>query len=186
MKFFQQPYYVGILSAAALHGAAHQQPQVFQVMTDKPLRPVKVGDFFIKFYTKKQISSSECQSVKTVTGYMQVATPEITAFDLVRYIKPAGYLNNVATVLSELQERFDKSRFEKIFEDGHLASPDVQRLGYLLELIEANQEIISLFKTWLHKRKIRPVPLRTDKIYENTTRNEEWQLYINEKIEADL
>jgi predicted transcriptional regulator of viral defense system len=33
MKFHGQPYYVGILSAAALHGAAHQQPQEFQIIT---------------------------------------------------------------------------------------------------------------------------------------------------------
>jgi predicted transcriptional regulator of viral defense system len=26
MKFMDQPYYVGLLSAAAIHGAAHQQP----------------------------------------------------------------------------------------------------------------------------------------------------------------
>ena len=36
MRFEGQPYYVGLLSAAAIHGAAHQQPQEFQVMTNRP------------------------------------------------------------------------------------------------------------------------------------------------------
>ena len=35
MRFLKQPYYVGLLSAAAIHGAAHQQPMVFQVVTDR-------------------------------------------------------------------------------------------------------------------------------------------------------
>jgi predicted transcriptional regulator of viral defense system len=34
MKFCGRRYYVGLLSAAALYGAAHQQPQEFQVVTD--------------------------------------------------------------------------------------------------------------------------------------------------------
>lgn len=46
MKFLGQPYYVGLLSAAALHGAAHHQPQEFQVVTNKQFRPaVLVGQF---------------------------------------------------------------------------------------------------------------------------------------------
>ena len=33
-------YYVGLLSAAHYHGAAHQRPQSFQVMLAKPRRPL--------------------------------------------------------------------------------------------------------------------------------------------------
>ena len=33
MQFCRCEYYVGLLSAAALYGAAHQQPMVFQVLT---------------------------------------------------------------------------------------------------------------------------------------------------------
>lgn len=39
MNFHGQPYYVGVLTAAALHGAAHQSPQEFQVVTNAPLSP---------------------------------------------------------------------------------------------------------------------------------------------------
>src|SRR6266496_3549594 len=38
MRFHGHPYYVGLLSAAALHGAGHQQPQEFQVVTNAQLR----------------------------------------------------------------------------------------------------------------------------------------------------
>ena len=43
MRFHHVPYYVGLLSAAALHGAAHQQPQEFQVVSGAVLRPLTVG-----------------------------------------------------------------------------------------------------------------------------------------------
>jgi predicted transcriptional regulator of viral defense system len=39
MNFEGESYYVGLLSAAALHGAAHQQPQEFQVMASRQLKP---------------------------------------------------------------------------------------------------------------------------------------------------
>jgi len=41
MKFIDRPYYVGCLSAAAIHGAAHQRPQELQVVV--PRRVKKFG-----------------------------------------------------------------------------------------------------------------------------------------------
>jgi predicted transcriptional regulator of viral defense system len=41
MKFMDQLYYVGLLSAAAIYGAAHQQPQEFHVVIPEALRSIK-------------------------------------------------------------------------------------------------------------------------------------------------
>ena len=42
MKYLQRNYYVSLLSAAALHGAAHQQPMQFFVTTTMPfIRDIK-------------------------------------------------------------------------------------------------------------------------------------------------
>jgi predicted transcriptional regulator of viral defense system len=186
MKFYQQAYYVGLLSAAALYGAAHQQPQVFQVITNKHLRPVQAGRSFIEFFTKQKILENYSQSMKTPTGYMQVSWPEITALDLVRYAKASGHLNNVTTVLSELQENFNMQRFKQIIETKDFALPEIQRLGYLLELSHANNEIIELLQQWIQAQKPRAIPLRPDMPYEKSQLNLNWQLYINEEIELDL
>ena len=43
MEFLGQPYYVGLLSAAELHGAAHQRPQAFHVITTKPTREIEAA-----------------------------------------------------------------------------------------------------------------------------------------------
>src|SRR3546814_4401892 len=36
MKSLNKRYYIGLFSAAALHGAAHQQPMEYYVLTEKP------------------------------------------------------------------------------------------------------------------------------------------------------
>jgi hypothetical protein len=42
MTFLNRPYYLTLLNATAFHGASHQQPQEFIVVTDFPvLRPTQ-------------------------------------------------------------------------------------------------------------------------------------------------
>ena len=84
MNYLGQQYYIGLLTSAALAGAAHQQPMVFQVITNKRTRAITVGQVRIHFFYKKTIRDYFYQHMKTATGTMQVSTPEITAFDLVR------------------------------------------------------------------------------------------------------
>ena len=67
-------YYVGLLSGAELHGAAHQR-----------LRPVVVGRNRIRFFLKKDLARTPVELVKTTSGRMRVSTPEATALDLVRF-----------------------------------------------------------------------------------------------------
>ena len=54
MACLEQPYYVGLLSAASLHGAAHQQPQQFQVVTTVPQREIRKKGLAIRFFFKTQ------------------------------------------------------------------------------------------------------------------------------------
>ena len=49
MAHLNQPYYVALLSAAAYHGAAHQKPQVFQVMIPKARRGLECGGVRVDF-----------------------------------------------------------------------------------------------------------------------------------------
>ena len=50
MAYLKRPYYVGLLSAAALHGASHQQAQEFFIVTNlPPLRSKLVKGHKINF-----------------------------------------------------------------------------------------------------------------------------------------
>ncbi|MBI5287968.1 MAG: type IV toxin-antitoxin system AbiEi family antitoxin [Chloroflexi bacterium] len=183
MTFAGQPYYVGLLSAAALHGAAHQQPQEFQVVTDAPLRPARAGRVRIRFFTKRHFERTPTTQVKTETGSMRVSTAEATAIDLVRYARSAGHLANVATVLAELAERLDSERLvEAARADVELSH--VQRLGYLLDLVGAAAAGERL-AGWLAKQRPRAVPLRPGRAPKTATKDPRWHVVINEKVEVD-
>ena len=97
MAAMRQPYYVGLLSAAGLHGASHQQPQEFQVMTDRPIRHLRAGRGRIHFFVKKGIDRTAVMNMQTPTGAMRVSTPEATAVDLVRGI---GVMTGMALQIS--------------------------------------------------------------------------------------
>lgn len=89
MHHLRRPYYVGLLSAAALHGAAHHAPQVFQVITDVPTRPLTVGRVRVVF-VQGRAGLSPTQTMNTPTGTLVVSTPEATALDLVRHATVCG------------------------------------------------------------------------------------------------
>jgi predicted transcriptional regulator of viral defense system len=183
MAFHDQPYYVGLLSAAALHGAAHQQPQEFQVITDRPLRPALAGGMRLRFFKKRRPERTATIDVKTETGTMRVSTPEATALDLLRYVGSTGGLGNVATVLAELAERIDGERLVEAAKAEELSV--AQRLGFLLELVEATETAAPL-RRWIATQQPRPTLLRPDVSSENTSRSLPWQVIVNETVEPDL
>jgi predicted transcriptional regulator of viral defense system len=186
MKYEPQDYYVGLLSAAALYGAAHQQPQVFQVISTKRFRTIVTGRTRLQCLIKQNIPAISYQQLKTLTGYMNVSTPEMTAFDLVRYVKSAGYLNHVATILSELQEKFDLARLSQLLATESLELPYLQRMGYLLEIVEASEDILVIIKNWINEHSPRFIPLRPDRPHKTASKNLDWHLYVNEQIESDI
>jgi len=133
MAYLQVPYYVSLLSAASLHGSSHQAPQIFQVICGKVILPLTVGSVNIVFYYSKDVSDIPTQKIKVPSGYMNVPTPEGTAFDLMRYLHQSGHLNHVATVLSELAEVINEGKLALV--GNQLSVRYVQRLGYILDML---------------------------------------------------
>jgi predicted transcriptional regulator of viral defense system len=184
MKFHDCPYYVGLLSAAAIHGAAHQQPQEVQVVAPIQLRPLTVGRARIRFFTKQQMKHTPTQEAKTETGSMQISTPEATALDLVRYMESAGHLNHVATVLSELVGRLHADKLVAAAKrEPELAH--VQRLGYLLDQVGVDASLSTQLAEWIAKKKPNSTALRADRPATRQPTDRKWKVRVNEKIEAD-
>ena len=183
MRFLEQPYYVSLLSSAAIHGAAHQQPMAFQVLTDLPTRLVKVARVRIEFHVSRLLDRSSVYDVQTETGSMRVATPEQTAYDIVRYPDAAGHLSNVATVLSELAEKLNPEALLKLAPLFKLS--DVQRLGYLLDLVDQDA-LADPLAIWLNTRRKRPVFLRVGAESKNKKADNRWRVVVNEVVETDL
>ena len=189
MKFLGKDYYIALLSAAALQGAAHQAPMEFFVITNsRILRDKQKNDIKINFVTKKDISMQYVKQLTVNSGYINISCPELTAFDLIIYEKNVGGINRVATILSELAETLN---FENISVD-FLKSINVaiiQRLGYLLELLEFNELANILFqKSKDANIKFRKYPLSVlsaKKVYTDFQINKKWKIIVNEEIEVD-
>lgn len=184
MSYLQQPYYCGLLTAAALHGAAHQQPMAFQVVTSNQMRPIQVSNLKIEFLYKKVIRAHFYQAVKTVTGSMHVATPEMTAFDLVRYMNAAGQVNHVATVLSELVEKLNAEKLAELLKNEDVEVTSAQRLGYLLEVLQLPIDLLPL-ENQLKKQKISRRLLVTSSEEPIIEYNKRWHILVNEPVEPD-
>lgn len=183
MRFCGQRYYVGLLSAAALHGAAHQQPQEFQVVTDNQLRPIVAGRARIRFFRKLHIERTPTLEMKTETGAMIVATPEATALDLLGYLKRSGHIGHVATVLGELAEKLDVERLGEVARfEGNLQN--AQRLGYLLDKV-GGSDVGKALARWIGEQRPRFVCLRSDRSSRHAARDDRWRVFVNEKIEAE-
>jgi len=184
MKHLRRPFYVGVLSAAEYHGAAHQRPQNYQVVTDRPLREIQCRGVGIRFFVKKTVASTPVQQVKGVTGYIPVSTPEVTAIDLLRFSRQVGGLDHVLTVLQELGEVIKPHLLlEAAKVDGSVAY--AQRLGWLLERTEFAESSGKL-AGWL--RKMKPLPAKLDPALplRGSRRDKRWNLWVNTEVEGDL
>ena len=95
MAHLQMPYYVGLLTAASIHGATPQAAQIVQVVTPRPRRPIHAGRLAIEFVVRRRAAQAPVELVTTPSGRMRVATPEMVGFDLVRYPARAGGWDNV-------------------------------------------------------------------------------------------
>ena len=177
------PYYVGLLSAAALHGASHQQPQVFQVITDRSVRPIPVGRTKIQFLTSKQISRAAVKEMKTPTGLMLVSTPETTVVDLLRFSRAAGHLDHVASLIAELSPSLDSKRLiasVRTVDD----IPNAQRLGHILDRIR-QRTISDSLHAWVKPRIQRTQLLRPERPANGAAEDRRWSLLINPPLEME-
>jgi len=182
MKDMARPYYVGLLSAAQLHGASHHRPQEFQVMIpERAVRPVRAGNVLIRFHGKGPFDRSQTQRVKTPTGILLASTPETTAWDLVRYCKAAGGLDNVVTVISELTEKLDGGRLRDTVKR-HADIIVAQRLGYLLDLLR-RQDLSRGLGSMVRSAPARPLDPAAPLV--GAAESRKWHILINTRLEPE-
>ncbi len=188
MDYLQRPYYLSLLSAAALHGAAHQQPQQDYVCTILPsMRPTAKKGIRIRYICKRKFPDSHILQKKTETGYIKVSDALLTCLDLLAYNRNVGGLNRVATVIYELSEEIKTEEIgPDIFDLAAIAN--IQRLGYLWQNI-CNRPILAdrLYEILKERHPL----LKRHKLCtycKGKSRNikNRWQIMINFSLEIDL
>lgn len=187
MSYLQKPYYVCMLSAAELLGAAHQRPQQFSVMTTLPKRRVvSTRNVTIDWFYRNRLPEEALISRNTETGTIRISNPLLTAADLVQYQQHVGGLSRVATILEELAEQIDvKKQFAPLA--SYVKKVVWQRLGYLLENIIDEKKLADALYEQLNSLPgfMNYLPLSTSAADNPLNRDNRWKININVEIETD-
>lgn len=187
MKFIGRKYYISMFSAAAIFGAAHQQPQASYICTTLPsIRSTKKEGIVIKYISKRKFPRKNIIQKKTESGYINVSNPILTCLDLISYSKTIGGLSRAAIVIDELSEEInEKDVNEEIIELA--AKSDLQRLGYIWNH-EINQhkladKLYSIMKGL--SIKLRTCKLISSKQKSTIYQPNRWKIDVNTIIELD-
>jgi predicted transcriptional regulator of viral defense system len=183
MAHLGEPYYAALLTAARYHGAGHQAPMVFQVVVPSPRRSLECGEVRVDFVARRDMGETPVVERNTATGVLRVASAEATALEVVGYPQHCGYLDNVATVLGELAEVLDAAKLAAEARRSPLAW--VQRLGFLLDLVEAS-ELAAHLDAVVEERDAFPVALASWKEMAGAPRDGRWKVAVNIAVEPDL
>jgi predicted transcriptional regulator of viral defense system len=184
MKSLNRRYYVGLLSAAALHGAAHQQPMEYFVVTGKPaLRDIKTEKLKVNFYVKKEWSDEDVIEKKTDAGYINVSSPELTALDLFYYLESIT-VNLSFNVIQELAAELKVQHLVKVARR-YPQTVAIQRLGYILDKELHDERFVEPLLKVLKERKFYPVSLSLGKDTDGEL-DSQWKVIKNTTLESDL
>ena len=190
MQYWQADYYVSLLSSAQYHGATHQKSAHFQIISNKRIKqPLQMGQVSIEPLYKKSLENLPIKKMVVSSGYLNVASPELTAMDLLLYTAKSGGLNHIATVISELIEAIDPDALIALAKSSK-NSAWIQRLGYILEKIEPmdqekNELIINKLSNYIAHKKLNFIPLASEISVAGFSRDKKWNIIENTSIESD-
>ena len=175
-------YYVGLLSAAELLGAAHQRPQAFQVVVERNRSPLSCGEARVEFVARRNVAKIPFLELNTPRGAVKISSPAGTAFDLVGYAHRCGGLDNVAMILRELAERLRARELPRV---ARLSpAPWAQRLGFLLDTVGADA-LSGPLAAHIARVANEYVPLDVGGREPVRSRSQRWKLDINHEVELE-
>jgi len=124
--------------------------------------------------------------VKTKMGSMNVSGPELTALDCVANERKIGGMSRVAEVTAELSESMSWTEDKLVLLD-YFSAAVVQRLGYLLDILEETALADSLYALLKQSGKqMRKVPLKQSAVVpEKSEPVGRWKIIENCNIDID-
>lgn len=188
MTHLNKPYYISLLNAAEILGAAHQRPQKFSVMTVFPKATVSPSkNNVLTWVYRKNIPTDFLLSLKIQKqAVIYYSNTELTAIDCGNMNNISDGLSRAATILEELSENMNFNGASKtLFNYTSIAT--IQRLGYILDEILEQKEIADELyaELLLYVKRFRYISLSTHKSDENAEKNTRWKVNINTIIETD-
>lgn len=159
-RTLQEPYYVGLLSAAESYGASPFAVMVTQIVVPRPRRPLQVGRHQLQFIGRKNVSDVPTQWHETPAGRFRVSSPAATAFELVARQGLVGGPSRVLAVLQALGHTISEDGLRQALQ-AMGEPPTAQRLGVLF-LASGQPALADVVSTWLRARSFRTISLSPD------------------------
>jgi len=185
-KYLNRNYYLGFYSAAKFHGASHQQTQRDYLMTEKPkLNDIKKNTFDIRFFTTSKWSNKNLLDRKSDAGIFKISSPALTAVDLIHHQTKLGGLNRMLAILEELAEEINQNDIAELL-TWYPHKSTLQRFGFLLEEVDADEHLSKQIKIHLKKSKFFPVLLSPKSGQKPGAVDNFWKVDVNIKLESDL
>ena len=182
MRHLGVDYYVGWLSAAAVHGAAHHAPQTFQVATSRPVADRVVGRTDFRFATRSAVSTLPIMDHQTRSGTAVVSSPELTALDVASDVALASGIDNVATVILGLvEEGLDLQALAEL--SARFPAAAVRRIGWILDNFDGRDP--SPLLAAVQRETVTPSVLDPARPLRGTT-DHRWLIRVNADVDAEF
>lgn len=184
MNYLKTDYYIGWLSAAAILGASHHAPQVFQVATVKYIENRNIGRTRFQFFRRSNVGSLPVFRHQTTTGYVNISTRAATMLSVAHDIDIAAGSDNVANIIIELSESDEDFISEVVSCESFFPITALRRLGWILENFTDHKNLDILAEI-SQNSDVKTSKLSMHKAYSNRI-DKRWSLDINERIDPDV
>ena len=185
-NYIQKDYYLSLYSAAALHGASHQQiQQDYIICNGIKMRDIDKGNFSIKFFQTTHWPKKNIIKKKSDAGLFNVSSPTLTLADLLHYQNKLGGINRMLAIIEELAETIQLEDVQELI-TWYPHVNTFQRMGYLLEQFDVNEAILEVIQLHLDKQKVYPMLLSPIKNEKPGSANNRWKIDVNITLENDL
>lgn len=187
MRHLGHRYYVGYLSAAEVHGASHQKPQVFQVVTSARLANRRIERVRIEFIHSVHLGRRPTVTVNTPTGSISVSTPETTVLDLITNPRLGAGLSNIATIIGEMLQDATLNLSTLCQLAPEYPGATAQRAGWMIEqaATEVGVDVELEALADLARSRIEPTPLSSSAPRRGPL-DRRWNIVVNTEVESDL
>jgi len=185
-SYIEKPYYIAFISAAALHGASHQQVQQSYLMTKIPnIRDIKKGNNYLSISATSHWPENNILKRKSDAGLFNISSPALTAIDLIHYQSKMGGLNRILAILEELAESITPEDLKDLLQWYPYIS-SLQRLGFLFQELQTDQALLDPLQAYFSDKKFFPVLLSSHKDEKPGKSNNPWKVGMNIELDSDL
>lgn len=185
-RYLNKSYYVSLYSASRIHGAGHQKIQKDYVMTELPATlDIDKGSIRIHFFNASNWPKGNIMQRKSDAGVFNVASPALTAVDLIHYHTKIGGLNRMLANLEELIEEIKVADLQELL-TWYPHKSTLQRFGFLMDELQIETELDTLIFEHLKNEKFFTALLTPVNDQKPGSSGNRWKIDVNIELESDL